>query len=535
MFFWEKGKGAVAMKRAFISIGLALSVCIMSFLFAYGAENIPETIRIGLTFDDPSLDSISLSSNAGFEFLALNGDEYEDIGCRIDSTELLVRKASKDLSENVYLVKAGDVSEGSQNFSENLEMLEDVDEIFFAVYDDGWFLSAGPYSSKSEAESALKDFSARTDGIEFDLKGYSSLLVAESDGRTVLAYDCMDGEHVIKPIDENGNFSTFSYNGHNYRGGIMVKRFLGSDLTVINHLGMDEYLYGVLPWEMSKSWPIEALKAQAVAARNFAISNYGKYSYLGFNLCNTHNSQAYVGYDYEGASCNRAVDETEGQLLMWNGKIVSAFYHANSGGFTEDSENIWSAEVPYLRGVRDDFSIGGSNYSWKLEYTEDSLSKILRNAGYDVGKSIDISIASKSQNNHVLELLIESEKSDVSLLKNNMRTIFGYDRLRSTLFDVKKDNDLYCMNGSILTERVPAKGIAVLNGDGKISGIAFENCHVLGAAGEKENPEAENFVIEGKGWGHGLGMSQEGAKAMAENGYDYRDILSFYYKDTTIE
>ena len=535
MSFLEKGKGAVAMKRAFTSIGLALSLCIMSFLFAYGAENIPETIRIGLTFDNPSLESISLSSNAGFEFFELNGDEYEDMGCRIDFGELVVRKASKDPAQKVFLVRAGDVSEDLKSLSGGFSMLENINETFFTAYDDGWFLSAGPYSSKSEAESALKSFSGAADGIEFALEDYTSLVVIESGGWNVLAYDCMDGEHVIKPIGENGDTSTFSYNGHNYRGGIMVKRFSGSDLTVINHLGMDEYLYGVLPWEMSKNWPLEALKAQAVAARNFAISNYAKYSHLGFNLCNTHNSQAYVGYDYEGPSCNRAVDETEGQLLMWKGNIVSAFYHANSGGFTENSENVWTAEVPYLRGVRDDFSIGGKNYSWRLEYTEDSLSSMLKKAGYDVGKSIDVSIASKSSNNHVLELLIESEKPAVALLKNNMRTVFGYDRLKSTLFDVKKDNDIYCMNGSILTERVNAKGIAVLNGSGEISQTGFENCHVLGSAGEKENPEPETFIIEGKGWGHGLGMSQEGAKAMAENGYGYREILSFYYKDTTIE
>jgi len=530
-----KGKGAVAMKRVIASVGFSLSICMLSFLFAYGSESIPETIRIGLTYKDPSLESISLSSNEGFEFLGLNGDEYEDMGCRMDFRDLVVRKASKDLSKNVFLVRAGNVSENLESLSGNFEMLEKTDETFFAAYDDGWFLSAGPYSSKSEAESALKDFSGRTEGINFAFEEYGSLVVVESAGRTVLAYDCMDGEHVIKPYAENGDVPIFSYGGHNYRGGIMVKRFAGSDLTIINHLGMSEYLYGVLPWEMSKTWPLEALKAQAVAARNFAISNYGKYSYLGFNLCNTHNSQAYVGYDYEGSSCNRAVDETEGQLLMWNGKIVSAFYHANSGGFTENSENIWSSEVPYLRGIRDDFSIGGSNYSWRIEYTENSISRMLKDAGYEVGKSIDVSIASKSSNHHVLELLIESEKPDVILLKNNMRTIFGYDRLRSTLFDVKKDNDLYCMNGSISTERVNAKGISVLSGDGEISQTGFENCYVLGSAGEKENPEPERFTIEGKGWGHGLGMSQEGAKAMAENGYDYREILSFYYKDTTIE
>jgi stage II sporulation protein D len=522
------------MNRVIKSSGLALLAFMFSFYLSYGAENVPQTIRIGLTFNNPSIESIAVASSAGFEFGLVNGDSYENLCPYIDFKELNIEKAS-DFDESVFLVKAGSVSEDLQSLSHDIAMLEDLNEVFFAIYDDGWSMCTGPYSSRSEAESKAKRFSNEMDKIDFNVSEYDSLILVESEGETVLAYDSMKDEYLIKPFALNNEDSVFSYKGHRYRGGIMIKRYVGSDLTVINYLDMDEYLYGVLPWEMSNSWPLEALKAQAVAARNFAITNYGKYSHLGFNLCNTHNSQAYVGYDYEGVSCNRAVDETEDEILRWNGKIVSAFYHTNSGGYTENSENIWSMEVPYLKGVEDVFSIGESHYIWEMEYSETSIHEIMKSAGYDVGKSIDMSIASKSENNHVLELLIESEKADVTLLKNGMRTVFGYDKLKSTLFDIRKDNDLYCINRGTSIERVPAKGIAVLSGNGKISKTDFENCHVLGASGEKENPGAKGFVIEGRGWGHGLGMSQEGAKAMAEEGYGYRDILSFYYTDTTIE
>ncbi|MBK5251637.1 MAG: SpoIID/LytB domain-containing protein [Peptostreptococcaceae bacterium] len=522
------------MKRAIKSSGLALLAFMFSFYLSYGAENVPQTIRIGLTFDNPSVESVAVASSEGFEFGVVNGDNYENLCPYIDFKKLRIEKAS-DFDESVFLVKAGSVSEDLQSLSDDIAMLEDMDEVFFSIYDDGWSMCAGPYSSKSEAESKAKSFSNETDKIDFNVSEYDSLILVESEGGTVLAYDSMRNEYLIKPFGEKNEDSVFSYNGHQYRGGVMIKRYVGSDLTVINYLDMNEYLYGVLPWEMSNSWPLEALKAQAIAARNFAISNYSKYSYLGFNLCGTNNSQAYVGYDYEGPVCNRAVDETEGQLLMWNGNVVSAFYHANSGGFTENSENIWSTEVPYLKGIRDDFSAGGPHYSWEIKYSEDSIYEIMRSAGYDVGKSIDMSIARRSENNHVLELLIESEKADVKLLKNAMRTVFGYDKLKSTLFEIRKDNDLYCINRGTSIERIPAKGISVLSGNGKISKTDFENCHVLGEFGEKENPGAKGFVIEGRGWGHGLGMSQEGAKAMAEEGYGYRDILSFYYTDTTIE
>ncbi len=522
------------MKRAMKSSVIALLAFVFSFYLSYGAENVPQTIRIGLTFNNPSIESIVVASSEGFEFGLVNGDSYENLCPYIDFKELKIEKAS-DFNESVFLVKAGSVSDDLQSLSDDIEMLEDMDEVFFTIYDDGWSLCAGPYSSRSEAESKAKSFSNKTDKIVFNVNEYDSLILVEAEGGRVLAYEAMKNEYLIKPFSGKNEDSVFSYKGHQYRGGVMIKRYSGSDLTVINYLDMNEYLYGVLPWEMSNSWPLEALKAQAVAARNFAISNYGKYSHLGFNLCNTQNSQAYVGYDYEGASCNRAVDETYGEILRWNGQIVSAFYHTNSGGYTENSENVWSMEVPYLKGVEDVFSIGESHYSWEIEYSEDSIYNIMRSAGYDVGKSIDMSIARRSENNHVLELLIESDKADVTLLKNTMRTIFGYDMLKSTLFDIRKDNDLYCINKGLSIQRIPAKGISVLSGDGKISKTDFENCHVLGGSGEKENSGANGFVIEGRGWGHGLGMSQEGAKAMAEEGYGYKDILSFYYTDTTIE
>ena len=433
------------MKRTIKSSGLALLAFVFSFCVSYGAENVPETIRIGLTFNNPSLESIVVASDDGFEFGLVHGDEYESLCPYLDYRELEIVKAS-NFGDKMFLVGVGDTSRDLQGLSSNIESIEEMNESFFITYDNGWSLSMGPYSSETEAQALAEALSNETDKIAFNVIGYDSLLLLKSEGDTVLAYDCMKGEYLLKPLAGENEDAVFSYNGHRYRGGLMVKSYAGSNMTVINYLDMDKYLYGVLPWEMSNSWPLEALKAQAVAARNFAISNYGKFLYLGFNLCNTQNSQAYVGYDYEGDACNLAVDETDGEILRWNGQIVSAFYHTNSGGYTEDSENVWSVEVPYLRGVEDAFSINGDHYSWEMQYSEDSISRIMKSAGYDVGNSINMTIAKKSENEHVLELLIESEKSDVTLTKNSMRTVFGYDKLKSTLFDIRKDNDLFCIN-----------------------------------------------------------------------------------------
>ncbi len=163
-----------------------------------------------------------------------------------------------------------------------------------------------------------------------------------------------------------------------YRGAATALRQNNSNLTIVNLLPTEKYLYGVVPREMPHSWPEEALKAQAVAARGFAVASINKYIDHGFNLCNTVNSQVYGGYEAEQSRTNRAVDLTRGQVITYNGHLAIPYYHSSSGGHTEDSENIWTNAVPYIRGVQDEYSLNSPHKEWEKALKKSEIESILR-------------------------------------------------------------------------------------------------------------------------------------------------------------
>lgn len=149
---------------------------------------------------------------------------------------------------------------------------------------------------------------------------------------------------VLRP-DNDGFVST---KGRWYRGKLMVKN-IGGKLTVINDISLEEYLKGVVPSEMPSSWEMEALKAQAIAARSFALANLGKQSKYGYDLKDNTEDQAYGGASSETDRTNRAVDETVGLVLTYDMKIISAYYSASAGGMT--NTNAWGGNAPYLHSV----------------------------------------------------------------------------------------------------------------------------------------------------------------------------------------
>ena len=135
-----------------------------------------------------------------------------------------------------------------------------------------------------------------------------------------------------------------------YRGCLIVKK-IDNDLTIINDIGLEDYLLGVVPSEMPTSWNIEALKAQAIAARSFAISNLGKRNSIGFDLKDTSEDQAYGGASCETERASKAVIETKGHVLVYQGQIINAYYCASAGGRTKLASEAWYKDLPYIRSV----------------------------------------------------------------------------------------------------------------------------------------------------------------------------------------
>lgn len=175
----------------------------------------------------------------------------------------------------------------------------------------------------------------------YEIKPYHNLMAINYKGTY---YKIESDNIVIKPTSAG----FVSAKGRWYRGNIIIQNKNGK-LTVINDISLEEYIRGVVPAEMPTSWAYEAHKAQAIAARSYALANLGKRASLGYDLKDTPDDQAYNGASAETASTNSAVEETKGIVLTYNTKVISAYYSASAGGQT--NVNNWGSSVPYLRSV----------------------------------------------------------------------------------------------------------------------------------------------------------------------------------------
>ena len=328
-----------------------------------------------------------------------------------------------------------------------------------------------------------------------------------------------------------------------YRDFIKIQRESQS-LLVINLIDIEHYLYGVVPREMPASFPMEALKAQAVAARTYTLNNLNKHGSEGYNLCDTTHCQVYGGIDGEHTRTNEAVDATKGIVITYNGSIIDAVYHSNSGGHTEDSAEAWGNYFPYLIGVEDEFSKNQPNSDWSFTIESSALNNKLKNNGIYIGDVVDLEIIETSPRGGVSKLKIVGTTGEEILNKGKIRQVLGNDELKSTWFSIKRGgpstsiSHVYAISGNSKNSQKidPSKAISIDKNNTKSN---VRNSTVMGKDKRvklidiyKEN--SNGFLIEGKGYGHGVGMSQWGAKKMAEDGYTYDEILKHYYTGVEI-
>ena len=332
-------------------------------------------------------------------------------------------------------------------------------------------------------------------GESLKVKSKSNLKVVTSDEQVINNTNNkeinikFDGEN-INLNGKNFNLNNFPQNGaflissdspiyvdkikRNY-GGAISFRVNNKKLDIVNRVDMDEYLKGVLPKEMSPSFPMESLKAQALCSRSFAINNYNKFIKNGYNLDDTTRSQVYYGKDVEEKTTNKAVEETIGQVIKYDGKVAETIFCASSGGYTVASSEAWGGNsVPYLISKEDPYSV----HPWKYELKNSDLKKLNLSDVFSV--SLDY-----NNSNRVNNLTFSTSKGDVKIKATDFRNKIGNTIIKSTLFDV----------------------------------------NVIG----------NKVFVSGKGYGHGVGMSQYGAVEMAKKGSNYKDIIEFYFPGTNIE
>lgn len=428
----------------------------------------------------------------------------------------------------------------------------------FVRYENGkFYVMVGQYVSSAKAAEAKE--SRRLDATVDSGTSHTVTVVKSRTNRILFEYDCGTASSLaVKPMAPEGVKAQTWFKGCKYYGAFAYLRNTGGNLTVVNYVDVEDYVKGVVPYEMSASWPREALKAQAVAARTFVMFNITKHRSSGFDVCNTTDCQAYHGTEVEGGAkatpdSDAAVDETRSQYLVYKGALCDTSYCSSNGGASENSENVWTAKLDYLRGVLDPYEkdIAGSvsNYYWTKTYTPASLGQRLRDMGRNSADVVRVELTFTDVGNVYSATFTDVNGRKNTASKSSAKTILG---LRSQRFTVNGlgpaadagvvyvnggiplDNGLdgVCAVGGGGTAELPSGDVYAISGAGTVDKVDTAAVTQKGGVGVNS---AGNFVFSGSGWGHNVGMSQWGAYSMAKYyGKTYLDILTFYYTGTQV-
>ncbi|MGB3613180.1 MAG: SpoIID/LytB domain-containing protein [Elainellaceae cyanobacterium] len=296
-------------------------------------------------------------------------------------------------------------------------------------------------------------------------------VVAEAESRGISIHSWQDDAFWIQPEGDGYVYIGDSW----YRGRTQVVA-TASGLTAVNHVDLEDYLYSVVASEMPTSWPAAALEAQAVAARSYALHQRQHRGNPIFDVGDTTSWQVYKGVAQEAPSVLAAVDNTQGQVLVHNGRIIEAVFHSSSGGRTENVEDVWSSAIPYLRGVAD-FDQAAPVFSWSEQISANDLQAKIPG----LGNIISLTPERVTSSGRISTIQVVGDAGRRSMKGSELRSLLG---LRSTLFEVR--------------------------------------------------PQGGAFTFNGRGFGHGVGMSQWGARGLAGQGYSYDSILGHYYQDTSL-
>ena len=411
----------------------------------------------------------------------------------------------------------------SKNASESTVLYSDIGFYLYDNYDLGREID--------EIRENTIIIEVNDDDIDILDKSNNYITSIPGDGSIVIG-TCDYYDSIIK-VDQNRyrDYITFLVRGEIYH--------------TINYINMEKYLYGVVPREMGSNFPLEALKAQAVVARSFAYANINKHIGEGFNLCNTTDCQVYGGFDNEKESTTQAVIETFGEFVTYNGDIIETPYHSTSGGYTESSKNIWGGNLPYLVATEDSFSLNSPNSSWFYEISAAELQTKLASAGINVGELQDITLLDTTESNRVQNIKIKGTSGEKIISGNQFRNIIGATSLKSTLFSVNKNGNqgsskVYVIDGnSFYPETIDINSAYIIDGT-EYKGVnrgtvsrAISNDRTS-SIGSTYSSKPLSFGFDGKGYGHGFGMSQYGAMEMAKQGYNYEEIIKHYYRGVEI-
>jgi stage II sporulation protein D len=311
----------------------------------------------------------------------------------------------------------------------------------------------------------------------------------------------------LEPASRPAEGGDFQLKQRGYRGRLQVL-VGGSGLRAINHVGLESYLPSVVGSEMPASWPQAALRAQAVAARTYALRQRKPAD--PFDLSATVSSQVYKGVDAETPSTREAVLSTRGQVLMYGSSLANAVFHSSSGGATENSGDLWSQQLPYLVSVPD-FDQASPVQAWQQRLEPEQLQQ----AFAEIGGAQRIDVLSTTSTGRVRQARVSGPSGTLVVSGAQLRSRLG---LRSTM-----------VRFELVPSELAASELAAL----PPLPLLPEQYEVGGFQPQVQLP-LPSLLAVGRGYGHGVGMSQWGALGLAQRGQSYDQILRHYYRGTEL-
>ena len=452
-----------------------------------------DTVRVGLyyyysTSRNTALSSASLENKvgSGYQFGYYDSARvFHSLGNTAETKITMVPNVNTVVSAGTVGAYHIKLLAAYNDFNAALSVASQYTDGFPAYINGAYYAMIGNYQNQSAANSARVAL-----GVNGDIyTGGSRCVAVTKTGTTKILFEFDLGTSAnlaVRPVSNTKAVTWFKSN--TYCGDFEYYRYVSDKLTVINVLDIEDYVKGVVPYEMTASWPIEALKAQSICARSYFATNYGSYSKYGFDVTSDTYSQVYRGTSSASSNSDAAVDQTAGEYVTYNGAVCTTFYFSSDGGGTEDSENVFTTALPYCRGVIDPFEVDvpasmNSKKSWHYEYTGVQLASKLTSAGYSIGNVVSVQPTYSDTNNVIKIVFSDLNGNSATLTKTACYSVLGLPSFHYTISQ-------------------PSSGL---------------------------------FVIDGGGWGHNLGMSQFGAYSMAKfYNLNYRQILRFYFTNVNI-
>ena len=401
--------------------------------------------------------------------------------------------------------------------------LADPSHSAVSVRDPGERRSLLQQFREARLRAQVEDIAIVTVPFEFSVEG---------DGSDPLAAPLFAAQQ-ITPLHYTASGGLLTFNGRAFRGTLDITRDDEGDMIVVNQVDTASYLASVVGSEEPTTWMPEALAAQAIAARTYLSTHLARHD--NYDLEGDTRDQEYDGLAGETTSTVKAVDRTAGMIATYNGRPIEALYSANAGGVTEDSENVYANALPYLRSVpspADDIaqasSWGHTSWQWTTEFTAPQLRSYIGARGIDVGDPQRIDLVRLTGTGRVLSAKIVGSSGSRDIGKDTARYYFG---LRSTLFTVTthpEETEYVDASNAERVRQLDFLGATIERTFTMNVKDPDQAAHTLRVLGWRYRLPAR-FVFTGKGYGHGVGMSQWGAQGMALGGKSAEEILRHYY------